>query len=653
LAITSVQAAPSVILEQIKGIPPGWSFQGNASASDKITLFVALKEPGLEELKAKLNQRQNPAHPSFGRHLSRNEVIQHRKPADPAAVSAWLKANGIREVHDQGNLVSFEASAEDVKSLFEADLAYYGYQDSDEDPVLRATSYKIPAWLRDYIEFVHPITNFMPPRPHKGHRRRPKPRPRPTKPHWPHPKPTTTSTTKPTTKPTTTSTTKSTAKAGAAIPATTTAKSKTISTTSTVSSASSSATLIHIPTPEEIFPNLPCLAATVPNCIKKLYNITYAPDSNTPSPVRFGVAGFLEQYIHHADVDSFLDIFTPNLPPTYNFTTELFHNATNPQHPPSLAGLEAALDVQYAMALGHPTSVVYYLTAGRGIKLDAVTGKPLPVRRSNNEPFLEFLTTLLAKPDSEIPHVLSISYADDELTVPKPYALRVCDLFAALTARGTTVLVATGDGGAAGTGHTDCVDRETGQKRYVPTFPASCPYVTAVGATDNVAPPVAGAGFSSGGFSDFFKRPEWQDEAVGEYVLGLVKGNDTRVGLFNHAGRAMPDISAIGSGFQIVVGGDIGQVLGTSASTPVVAAMVALVNDARMRAGKPSLGWLSPLLYTARVKSVLRDVTVGDSAGCLFPDDSRSPGWSAGEGYDLVTGLGVVDDFNDFLEALM
>ncbi|KAK3290528.1 tripeptidyl-peptidase-like protein [Chaetomium fimeti] len=631
LAITSVQAAPAVILEQTKGIPPGWSFQANASASDKITLFVALKEPGIEELKAKLNQRQNPAHPSFGRHLSRNEVRQHRKPADATAVTSWLKGNGIRAVHDQGSLISFEASAEMVKSLFQADLAYYGYQDSDADPVLRALSYKIPAWLRDHIDFVHPITNFMPPRPHLGHRRRPKPRPHHPKPHWPHPKPTK----KPPAEATSTTTT------------------TTKSSTTTSSASSSNPTLIHNPSHEEIFPNLPCLAATVPSCIKKLYNITYAPDSNTPSPVRFGVAGFLEQYILHSDVDHFLDTFTPTLPPTYNFTVELLHNATNPQDSPSNAGMEASLDVQYAMSLGHPTNIIYYLTAGRGVKLDATTGIALPVRHSDNEPFLEFLTSLLAKPDAEIPHVLSISYADDEVGVPRAYALRVCDLFAALAARGTTVLVATGDGGAAGTGQTDCVDRDTGMKRFVPTFPASCPYVTAVGATGNVAPPVAGAGFSSGGFSDFFGRPAWQDEVVKPYVKGLVKANDTRAALINHDGRAVPDISAIGSAFQIVMGGSMSQVLGTSASTPVVAAMVALVNDARMRAGKPSLGWLNPLLYSAKVKSVLRDVTVGDSAGCWFPDNSRSPGWSAGEGYDLVTGLGVVDDFNDFLEALM
>jgi tripeptidyl-peptidase-1 len=115
----------------------------------------------------------------------------------------------------------------------------------------------------------------------------------------------------------------------------------------------------------------------------------------------------------------------------------------------------------------------------------------------------------------------------------------------------------------------------------------------------------------------------------------------------------MPDVSAIGSGFQIVMGGGDSQVLGTSASTPVLAAMIALINDARMRAGKPSLGWLNPLLYSAKVRKTLLDVTHGSSAGCRFPDGTRAPGWAAVEGFDCVTGLGVVDDFNNFMAALV
>jgi tripeptidyl-peptidase-1 len=362
----------------------------------------------------------------------------------------------------------------------------------------------------------------------------------------------------------------------------------------------------------------------------------------------------------HADVSRFLRDTMPLIPRNYNFTIELINNGTNPQDSPFNAGLEASLDVQYAMGLGYPAQVIYYSTGGRGTELDPMTGTPFPPELSDNEPYLEFLEALLAKPDEELPHVLSISYADDEPGVPRAYAERVCDMFAALTARGVTVLAATGDAGAAGQGQTRCWSHELNAKRFISTFPASCPYVTAVGATDNIGPPVTGAVYSAGGFSDFFARPEWQEEVVKPYVDRLLQNYTIdrawahRMNMFNHNGRATPDISAIGSAFQIALAGDYAQVLGTSASTPVVAAMVALVNDARMRAGKPSLGWLNPILYQERVRRVLRDVTEGISAGCWFPDGKlEMVGWQAGPGYDTVTGLGTVNDFWQFLEVLM
>ena len=649
LFISPIHAAPSVVLEQVKGIPPGWSLHHEADPSDKITLFVALKEPGIEKLKEKLHERQNPDHPSFRQHLSRDEVQQYRQPArrSLSAVSTWLRSGGIRNVHYQGGLISFEATVKTVKSLLQADLAYYAYNGTNADPVLRALSYTIPSWLHDHIAFVHPISNFMPPRSSRGHRgdshktRRPRPKPKPTK-------------------------------------------------TQTIWTLTPTSKVVSPPTPtyisdegyqeEEEFPlGYPCLPATVPKCIKQLYNITYTPSG--PSPVRFGVAGFLEQWILYSDVDKFLDVFSPHLPSTYNFTVELINNATNPQDSPLNAGIEASLDVEYAMSLGHPTNVVYYITGGRGVKLNPLTGEARDV--SDNEPFLEFLDAMLAKPDSELPHVLSISYADDEPSVPRPYAIRVCDMFAALAARGVSVLVATGDAGAAGTGHSQCVVGAGGstshvhshsyensslpsgqRKTFISTFPGSCPYVTAVGATSNVAPPVMGADFSAGGFSEYFSRPKWQDDVVLPYIEHVLKTltratNTTAgrklsaAGMFNLTGRATPDISAIGSAFQIVMGGEHAQVLGTSASTPVVAAMIALINDARMRAGKPSLGWLNPLLYSAKVRKVLKDVTEGDSRGCHFPDGTESVGWPSAEGYDCVTGLGVVDDFNDFMSVLL
>jgi tripeptidyl-peptidase-1 len=304
------------------------------------------------------------------------------------------------------------------------------------------------------------------------------------------------------------------------------------------------------------------------------------------------------------------------------------------------------------MALAYPANITYYSTGGKGAKLDGL-GNEIPPTGSDNEPYLEFLQEMLALGDEQMPHVLSISYSDDEQSVPRAYAERVCDLFAQLTARGVSVIVASGDGGAAGIGQNVCLTNDAAQrKRLLATFPASCPWVTAVGATENEGPPVTAAVFSSGGFSEYFARPSWQDGAVGTYV-DRVSGNGSEVArLFNASGRVIPDVSAVGAGFDIVHGGYAGAVMGTSASTPVVAAMVALVNDRRLRQGKVSLGWLNPLLYGEEFKEVLQDVTVGESYGCSFGDGTTAEGWEAGEGYDAVTGLGVVKDFGRLLEVL-
>lgn len=52
------------------------------------------------------------------------------------------------------------------------------------------------------------------------------------------------------------------------------------------------------------------------------------------------------------------------------------------------------------------------------------------------------------------------------------------------------------------------------------------------------------------------------------------------------------------SRFQVVVGGRVESVGGTSASSPTFAAVVTLLNDFRIASGKPPLGFLNPLLYS-------------------------------------------------------
>ncbi len=47
--------------------------------------------------------------------------------------------------------------------------------------------------------------------------------------------------------------------------------------------------------------------------------------------------------------------------------------------------------------------------------------------------------------DDELPHTLSISYGEDEQSVPRAYAEKVCTMFGQLGARGTSVIFASGE----------------------------------------------------------------------------------------------------------------------------------------------------------------------------------------------------------------
>lgn len=299
-------------------------------------------------------------------------------------------------------------------------------------------------------------------------------------------------------------------------------------------------------------------------------------------------------------------------------------------------GGEANLDMMYTMSFVQPLDVVYYSVGGRGpyINDDGANATGASI----NEPWVPFLEYLLEQ--EAVPEVISISYTDDEQTIPRPYANRVCDLFMQLTSRGVSVLVASGDGGQAGTGTSQmgCYANDGFQNKtqFIPTFPADCPYVTSVGATASYSR-TAGADLSAGGFSNYFARPSWQDNAIGEYIAAL---NGSHAGWYNASGRGIPDIAAVGS--RIAISGGGLHTKGTSASTPIVASMIALINDKRKRAGQPVLGFLNPLLYSGKIESALTDCTEGSGGSCSYGNNVEL-GFDSLPGWDAVTGLGTLN----------
>lgn len=82
-----------------------------------------------------------------------------------------------------------------------------------------------------------------------------------------------------------------------------------------------------------------------------------------------------------------------------------------------------------------------------------------------------------------------------------------------------------------------------------------------------------------------------------------------------------------------------------------MAGFVALVNSARIAAGKAPLGWLNPALYQLYA-SFARDITLGANNCAANARVCCGHGYSALPGWDPVSGLGSVD-FTKFKDALM
>ncbi|KAF7188391.1 Tripeptidyl-peptidase SED2 [Pseudocercospora fuligena] len=374
-----------------------------------------------------------------------------------------------------------------------------------------------------------------------------------------------------------------------------------------------------------------------PDCLHALYSIPENPDLDNATSGFMAFANYLEQYPRYSDLSEFIQDYFPEAKGS-SFSWESINGGKLEQNSTKDSG-EANLDAQYLLSSGWPVNMHAYSTAGLGVlvpELDQPTQKD-----NQNEPFLDWLTYVLAQDDKDLPHTISSSYGENEQSVPLPYRRKVCEMFGQLGARGVSVLFSSGDTGPG----SSCVTNDgKNTTRFQPVFPASCPYVTAVGGTTGVQPERA-VYLSSGGFSDTWSRPAYQDEAVTAYLSTI---GDTFEGLYNTTGRGIPDIAAQGSSFHVIDKGQDTLISGTSASAPVVAGVMALLNAQRLKAGKPTLGFLNPWLYSSGYQG-LTDIVDGHSSGCVgLSMFSGLPGafvpgasWNATKGWDPVTGFGT------------
>ncbi|KAL7945380.1 peptidase S8/S53 domain-containing protein [Trichoderma barbatum] len=576
------------------------------------------------------SSRSNPDSPEYGKHMTRDEVNDLFAPHNDSvdAVHNWLEAEGIKiermSQSDNRQWIQFHATVEELENLLNANYDIY----EDKNTGIRQVGtdeYSIPTDLLNHFDYITPATTRL-----------------------------------------------------------------------QVSGDVETRKVrrqVKRDDPDDVILAAPLFGADVtsncndfitPRCIRNMYNIPFGS-----SAIEGNELGIYErQPYNQTQLGYFFQKFAKEIPtnttPLYSLIDgALLFSDNDTDH--TTGDGEAMLDIEVAYPIVHPQNIRLYnvddlhwqVTPTQGYFntfLDAIDGSYCNRTAFNITGDSPKFDPTYPDPDGytgkrmcgvfKPTNVISISWSPEERQRSVNYDRRQCSERMKLSLQGVTVVAATGDNGVAGNGGS-CIESTEGNFNiFNPLALTNCPYVLAVGETQLAPGHSDGrAGneiatddeFSSGGFSNIYPAPEWQKSAIEKYFkenpspykfynTTLSKDIGANGGVFNRGGRGFPDVSAVGHRVvctrfdSVFLGG------GTSAAAPIVAAMLTRINEERLKAGMPTLGFVTPALYAN--PSVFNDITVGSSSGC------STTGFAAAKGWDPVTGLGT-PDYPKLLKYLM
>ena len=304
------------------------------------------------------------------------------------------------------------------------------------------------------------------------------------------------------------------------------------------------------------------------------------------------------------DLNKFATEF--NLPP---FTPQVLTIKQDPKWGKPVAPIgEIVLDLEIAHEIAPMAKLVVYLAA--------------PTFAFHNRALDQMVTDNLGSVISE-----SLGTCENDTIAPEREQLDA--IVKRAHAQGMSHFVATGDSGAFECGHSEYP---------ASSFPSTMPTVTAVGGTTVFeskegtyfqeyawGSPIDESG-TGGGRSQFYSLPDYQVDV--QNASG-------------HGFRQLPDVAADAdplTGYRIFWAGRDTQAGGTSASTPLWAATVTLINQDLKAKGLRAVGFANPALYwmganQSKFKtSPFHDVKGGNNLA-----------YEAGPGWDFVTGWGSMD----------
>jgi len=239
-----------------------------------------------------------------------------------------------------------------------------------------------------------------------------------------------------------------------------------------------------------------------------------------------------------------------------------------------------------------------------------------------------FIDTIITPTNDTVnnPSVISVSWGTTDTNWGSVNRNAFEAAFAAAVVKGITVFVAAGDYG---------VRALSGSATYTVQYPGTSPYVVCAGGTVisinndySIASEIpwgtsGGSTAGGGGVSGIFGIPTWQTGFNSKLYPGGTVSALT--------GRGIPDVSAMATGYTFYYGAGnaTGTFVGTSATAPLLAGMMARLNQLSER----RIGFVNSDWYAVRT-TAFNDQITGDNHG------GNAVGYMADTGWDAATGLG-------------
>ena len=169
--------------ESRKNTPNGFSLVGPAAPDTTLDLRLALVRGNTAGLIDALYEVSTPSSPSYGEHLTKEEVSMTRlrrkgmTPTDTrcaqveafvapkeesiSAVNAWLSENNVQSkpLTSTGDWISISLPVDQANDLFATNFSIFSHA-STEQEIVRTLSYSIPTDLVGHLDLVHPTITY-------------------------------------------------------------------------------------------------------------------------------------------------------------------------------------------------------------------------------------------------------------------------------------------------------------------------------------------------------------------------------------------------------------------------------------------------------------------------------------------------------------